>query len=63
MQLRVVTGDNRLFDSVCGDVEVSIGSIRSAQTLMVKTFRFTREPEPNEPELGRVVRAWSCILD
>lgn len=30
---------------------------------MVKTHQFTREPDPNEPKLDRVLRAWSRILD
>jgi hypothetical protein len=30
---------------------------------MIKTSKYTHEPDPNEPELDRVVRAWSCILE
>ena len=30
---------------------------------MVKTHQFTREPDPDEPKLERVLRAWSRILD
>jgi hypothetical protein len=30
---------------------------------MVKTHRFTREANPNEPELARVARAWRRILE
>jgi hypothetical protein len=30
---------------------------------LVRTFQFTREPDPDEPELGRVLRAWSRIFD
>ena len=29
---------------------------------MIKTYQFTREPN-DEPELGRVVRAWNRILE
>ncbi|OBT44378.1 hypothetical protein VE00_07062 [Pseudogymnoascus sp. WSF 3629] len=28
---------------------------------MVKTFNFTRKPDPDEPELGRLLRAWKGI--
>jgi hypothetical protein len=30
---------------------------------LVATFQFARKPNPNEPELERVLRAWSRILD
>jgi hypothetical protein len=30
---------------------------------LVKTFHFTRVPEPEEPELERLLRAWSRILE
>ena len=30
---------------------------------LVKTFKFTRKPDPDEPELDRVLRAWSRILE
>lgn len=30
---------------------------------MVKTHQFTREPDPDEPELERVTRAWRRIFD
>jgi hypothetical protein len=30
---------------------------------MVKTFDFTRKPDPNEPRLGRLLRAWKGIFE
>jgi hypothetical protein len=30
---------------------------------MIKTLRFTREPDPDEVELSRVLRAWNRILE
>jgi len=30
---------------------------------LVKTYQFTREPDNDEPELSRVVRAWKRILE
>ena len=30
---------------------------------LVKTFYFTHVPDPDEPELDRILRAWSRILD
>src|SRR5450432_2074139 len=30
---------------------------------LVKTFQFTRKPDPDEPELDRVLRAWRRILE
>ena len=30
---------------------------------MVKTAAFAHEPRPDEPELGRVVRAWKRVLE
>ena len=30
---------------------------------LVQTFHFARQPDPDEPELGRVLRAWSRILE
>jgi hypothetical protein len=30
---------------------------------LVKTHQFTHKPDPNEPELDRVLRAWNRILD
>ena len=30
---------------------------------LVKTFQFTRKPDPNEPKLDHVLRAWSHILE
>ena len=30
---------------------------------MVKAAAFAHEPQPDEPELGRVVRAWKRILE
>lgn len=29
---------------------------------MIKTFRFARSPDPDEPNLQRVVRAWNHVL-
>jgi hypothetical protein len=30
---------------------------------LVKTFQFTCKPDPNKPELDRVLRAWSRIWE
>jgi len=30
---------------------------------MIKTSQFTRMPDPNEPELDRLLRAWKRILE
>src|SRR5277367_2149902 len=37
--------------------------LSQSQHGLVKTFQFARKPDPDEPELDRVLRAWSRILE